>query len=189
MNRQQGMTLVELVISIVIIGIAAAALYSAMAAITGRSADPLLRQQSLSIAEGYLEEILLQPFLDSSNAVCPAPPASRASFDNVCDYNGLNDNGVRDARGQAIAALVDEAQARHVTLVATLHQVDVALSHFPRVVGMRDGQVAFDLPAALVSRDKLAALYDQYEHELRGDVPMLPDAPPTAPQPVVMHCR
>ena len=90
---------------------------------------------------------------------------------------------------QAIAALVDEAQARHVTLVATLHQVDVALRHFPRVVGMRDGQVAFDLPAALVSRDKLAALYDQYEHELRGDVPVSPDAPPAAPQPVVMHCR
>jgi MSHA pilin protein MshD len=99
------MTLVELVISIVIIGIAAAALFSAMAAITGRSADPLLRQQSLAIAEAYLEEILLQPFLDSGGAVCPAPPASRASYDNVCDYDGLSDNGARDARGQAIAAL------------------------------------------------------------------------------------
>lgn len=107
MKRQTGMTLVELVISIVIIGIAAAALYSAMAAISGRSADPLLRQQSLSIAEAYLEEILLQPFLDSGGAVCPAPPASRASFDNVCDYAGLNDNGARDARGQAIAALAN----------------------------------------------------------------------------------
>ena len=106
MTRQAGMTLVELVITIVIVGIAAAALYSAMAAIGGRSADPLLRQQSLALAEAYLEEILLQPFLDPSNsAVCPAPPASRASFDNVCDYNGLNDNGARDASGQAIAAL------------------------------------------------------------------------------------
>ena len=36
-----------------------------------------------------------------------APPASRASFDNVCDYAGLNDNGARDARGQAIAALAN----------------------------------------------------------------------------------
>ena len=90
---------------------------------------------------------------------------------------------------QAIAALVTEADTRHVTLVATLHQVDVALSHFPRVVGMRDGQVAFDLPAAQVSRDKLAALYDQYEHELRGEVPLAPDTRPLAPQPVVMHCR
>ncbi|WP_082805244.1 type IV pilus modification PilV family protein [Pseudomonas sp. BMS12] len=107
MKRQAGMTLVELVITIVIVGIAAAALYSAMAAITGRSADPLLRQQSLAIAEAYLEEILLQPFLDSGGAVCPAAPASRANFDNVCDYNGLNDNGARDARGQAIAALAN----------------------------------------------------------------------------------
>ncbi len=105
MKRQAGMTLIELVISIVIIGIASAALYSAMAAITGRSADPLLRQQSLAIAEAYLEEILLQPFSDPSGAVCPAPPASRDQYDNVCDYAGLTDNGARDARGQAIAAL------------------------------------------------------------------------------------
>lgn len=103
---QTGMTLVELVISIVIIGIAAAALYSAMAAIGGRSADPLLRQQSLAIAEAYLEEILLQPFLDpASGSQCPSPPASRAAYDNVCDYAGLADNGARDAQGQAIAAL------------------------------------------------------------------------------------
>ncbi|WP_394560389.1 prepilin-type N-terminal cleavage/methylation domain-containing protein [Aquipseudomonas alcaligenes] len=107
MRRQRGMTLVELVITIVIVGIAAAALYSAMAAITGRSADPMLRQQSLAIAEAYLEEILLQPFLDPSNAVCPAPPANRSSYDNVCDYNGLNDNGARDARGQAITSLAN----------------------------------------------------------------------------------
>lgn len=118
MKRQAGMTLVELVISIVIIGIAAAALYSAMAAITGRSADPLLRQQSLSIAEAYLEEIQLQPFLDSSGAVCPAPPASRASYDNVCDYDGLNDNGARDARGQAISALASYQVQVEVTAQA-----------------------------------------------------------------------
>ncbi len=99
MNRQQGMTLVELVISIVIIGIAAAALYSAMAAITGRSADPLLRQQSLAIAEAYLEEILLQPFLDpATGSQCPSPPASRAAFDNVCDYAGLADEALQRPR-------------------------------------------------------------------------------------------
>ncbi|MFZ3182902.1 MAG: type II secretion system protein [Pseudomonas sp.] len=102
MKRQHGMTLIELVISIVIVGIAVAALYSAVAAIIGRSADPLLRQQSLAIAEAYLEEVLLQPFLDSSNAVCPAAPASRANYDNVCDYNGLDDSGARDASGNEI---------------------------------------------------------------------------------------
>ncbi|MNZ88845.1 hypothetical protein D3C78_1077460 [compost metagenome] len=106
MNRQRGVTLVELVIAIVIVGIAAAALYSAMASIGGRSADPLLRQQSLALAEAYLEEILLQDFLDpTSGSQCPSAPASRLLYDNVCDYAGLVDNGARNAYGEALAGL------------------------------------------------------------------------------------
>lgn len=62
-RKQHGMTLVELVITIVIIGIAAAALFSAMATITARSADPMLRQQSLYIAEAYLETLLALPYV------------------------------------------------------------------------------------------------------------------------------
>jgi phosphonate transport system ATP-binding protein len=91
---------------------------------------------------------------------------------------------------QAIATLVEQARERGVTLVATLHQVEVALSNFPRVIGLRDGALAFDLPAAQVSRDRLERLYAQHEHELRGDAPLLPEAEPgTTPAPVVMHCR
>ena len=91
---------------------------------------------------------------------------------------------------QAIGTLTEQARERGSTLVATLHQVDVALAHFPRVIGLRDGQLAFDLPAAEVSRERLAALYDQFEHELRGAVPVaLASAETLAPQPVVMHCR
>lgn len=63
-RAQRGMTLVELVITIVIIGIAAAALFTAMAAITGRSADPMLRQQSLALAEANLEAISALPYSD-----------------------------------------------------------------------------------------------------------------------------
>jgi len=90
---------------------------------------------------------------------------------------------------QAVAALQDGARERGVTLVATLHQVDVALAHFPRIVGLRDGQLAFDLPAAEVTQDRLARLYDQFEHELRGEVPVVVAQEPAAPQPAVMHCR
>ncbi len=91
---------------------------------------------------------------------------------------------------QAIGTLTEQARERGATLVATLHQVDVALAHFPRVIGLRDGQLAFDLPAAEVSRERLAALYDRFEHELRGEVPVdMPSVDATAPQPVVMHCR
>lgn len=108
-RKQRGLTLVELVITIVIIGIAAAALYSAMAVIGGRSADPMLRQQSLVIAEGYLEEILFQPYLDpnsTNTGSCAATPGlSRSRFDDVCDYASLDDQGVRDATGALVQAL------------------------------------------------------------------------------------
>lgn len=90
---------------------------------------------------------------------------------------------------QAIDTLRSAAHERGATLVATLHQVDVALAHFPRIVGLRDGGVAFDLPAAQVGRERLAALYAQHEDELTGPAHRMEDVAPAAPQPAVMHCR
>jgi phosphonate transport system ATP-binding protein len=89
----------------------------------------------------------------------------------------------------ALAALVDEARARQVTLVASLHQVEVALAHFPRIIGLREGSLMFDLPSAQVNQHLLAQLYAQHEHELLG-APLEPVAPPAMPAPpAVMHCR
>ena len=91
---------------------------------------------------------------------------------------------------QAIDTLVAQARERGVTLVATLHQVDVALAHFPRIVGLRGGALAFDLPAAQVTPERLAALYAQHEHELLGaPPPAADDEAPAARRPAVMHCR
>ena len=89
---------------------------------------------------------------------------------------------------QAIASLTQAARESGATLVATLHQVEVAIERFPRIVGLRDGAVMFDLPSAQVGRDRLAALYAQFEHELVA--PAAPaDALPPPPAPAVMHCR
>lgn len=98
---------------------------------------------------------------------------------------------------QALNALTAGARERGVTLVTTLHQVDAALAHFPRIVGLRDGAVAFDLPAAQVTPERLARLYAQHEDELTGAAPTVSanaetNAEPTldtAPEPAVMHCR
>ncbi|MFZ4649247.1 MAG: phosphonate ABC transporter ATP-binding protein [Rubrivivax sp.] len=91
---------------------------------------------------------------------------------------------------QAVATLVDQARARGATLVATLHQVDRALEHFPRIVGLREGRLAFDLPAAQVTRERLAQLYAQHEHELQAQAASTPpEAAGPASAPVVMHCR
>ncbi len=90
---------------------------------------------------------------------------------------------------QAMDTLLNAARERGTTLVTTLHQVDVALAHFPRIVGLRDGALAFDLPAAAVTRERLSALYAQHEHELNDPAPASEDTTPATPQPVVMHCR
>jgi phosphonate transport system ATP-binding protein len=90
---------------------------------------------------------------------------------------------------QAIDTLTAAARERGATLVATLHQVEVAVSRFPRVIGLREGRLAFDLPASDVTRELLAQLYAQFEHELAGAPPVAGDGPPEAPRPAVMHCR
>ena len=91
---------------------------------------------------------------------------------------------------QAIATLVQGAAAQRITLVCSLHQVEVALAQFPRVIGLREGALAFDLPADQVSPAHLARLYDQHEDELHGPAPDTSDsAAHTPPAPVVMHCR
>ncbi|UBQ39983.1 phosphonate ABC transporter ATP-binding protein [Comamonas thiooxydans] len=71
-----------------------------------------------------------------------------------------------------VQLLVREAAARKATLVASLHAVDLALANFARIVGVRDGRLAFDLPAAQVSDAQLQALYAHADGRA-ADLPML----------------
>ena len=59
----------------------------------------------------------------------------------------------------AIGQLVAQSEATGATLCASLHAVDLALRWFPRIVGMRAGEVVFDQPAAAVTPQMLAELY------------------------------
>ncbi|HJW25754.1 MAG TPA: phosphonate ABC transporter ATP-binding protein [Rhodocyclaceae bacterium] len=58
-----------------------------------------------------------------------------------------------------VRLLVAEAEARGATLVASLHAVDLALGCFPRIVGIKAGRIAFDLPAGEVGDSLLHDLY------------------------------
>lgn len=58
-----------------------------------------------------------------------------------------------------LTTLREEARARNATLICSLHQVDLALSHFPRIVALRAGRVEFDLPRDRVTPQMIAALY------------------------------
>jgi phosphonate transport system ATP-binding protein len=87
---------------------------------------------------------------------------------------------------QAIDTLTRAAQECGATLVTTLHQVDVA-TRFPRVIGLRDGELQFDLPPREVTRERLAALYAQHEEELLGAPPPADDVPASTQAP--LYCR
>lgn len=87
---------------------------------------------------------------------------------------------------QAITTLTQAARETGATVVATLHDVPAALRHFPRIIGLRAGEVAFDRPATDVTAELLQDLYAQ---ELQAD-PSLPPAEPAAqPRLVALNCR
>ena len=88
--RSAGVTLVELLIAIVVVGIALAAIMSVFVVTTQHSADPMTRVQAQILAEGYLDEILLKKFYDTTtNRVCPGGVGSHAAY--VCGYDGLSE--------------------------------------------------------------------------------------------------
>ncbi len=90
---------------------------------------------------------------------------------------------------QAVDALLTVAAERKLTLVATLHQVDVALERFARIVGLRAGVVVFDAPAAQVTPAMLADLYGDELKTLDEPVPPSAFIDATPSSPVVVHCR
>jgi phosphonate transport system ATP-binding protein len=71
---------------------------------------------------------------------------------------------------QTLNILQREAAARNATLVCSLHQVELARTHFPRIVGLRDGRTVFDAPREQVTDEMIQALYRNAREELI-DVP------------------
>ncbi|MBI4627499.1 MAG: phosphonate ABC transporter ATP-binding protein [Candidatus Rokubacteria bacterium] len=58
-----------------------------------------------------------------------------------------------------VSLLRDLSHERRKTLLMNLHSVELALAYFPRIVGIRDGRIHFDLAPARVTRELLAELY------------------------------
>lgn len=58
-----------------------------------------------------------------------------------------------------IRLLTADAETRGATLIASLHAVDLALGNFQRIVGVKAGRIAFDLPSEHVTDTLLRELY------------------------------
>ncbi len=120
---QRGVTLVELLVSIVIVGIAAGAVLGVLASNTAASADPMIRHQASAIAEAYLEEILLRPYADPDGA---DGEVSRTAYDDLDDYDGLVESPPRDQFGNAIAGLAAYTVSVSVSNSSALPSVPAA---------------------------------------------------------------
>lgn len=74
------------------------------------------------------------------------------------------------ARGRAMLALLRRLSIEDgLTLVVSLHQLELAREFFPRLVGLRGGRVVFDRPAAEVGESEFRALYELSEGEMNDD--------------------
>jgi MSHA pilin protein MshD len=95
-SKQRGVSMIELIMFIVIIGAAMVGILSVMNVTTTHSADPLIHKQAIAIAESLLEEVELQDFIDQNNGVtttCPAASAvtpDRSTSYYIVDCYGIN---------------------------------------------------------------------------------------------------
>ncbi|MDK2847483.1 MAG: pilin protein MshD [Desulfuromonadales bacterium] len=101
-GHNRGFTLIELVISMVVVSIALVGVLMVMNYTVRHSADPMLQHQAVAIAESYLEEILLRSYADPDGT---DGEADRNLLDDVDDYDGWTDVGARDQEGTAISGL------------------------------------------------------------------------------------
>jgi phosphonate transport system ATP-binding protein len=77
---------------------------------------------------------------------------------------------VDPARAQAVVELlVEVARERGLALVVSLHDLDLARAHFPRIVGLRAGRVVFDARTSDVASARFDELYRLDEAELLSD--------------------
>ena len=114
--HQPGFTLIELIVFIVVIGVALSGVLLAVNQATSHSADPMVQIRAAELGQAYLDEILPRKFdantgNDGQSPPCGAPGAAacstvlgpeagetRATYDDVDDYQGLNEAPL-DAEG------------------------------------------------------------------------------------------
>ncbi|HOF50914.1 MAG TPA: type II secretion system protein [Rhodoferax sp.] len=84
--RHRGFTLIELIIFIVVVGVGLAGILTVSNNVVKSSADPMVRKQSMALADSILEEILQKEYADPDGV--QGNETTRDTMDDVDDYNG-----------------------------------------------------------------------------------------------------
>ena len=177
----QGTTLIELITAISIISIVIVGLLVLTSQSTQRSSDPLITEQAIAIAQSYQEEIQQKRFCDPdwdhdgvvpNDTDCPIhctvsacsscsllgtgwTVETRSTYDNVCDYNALNEVPT-DQNANAIANL-----GQYTVVVQVIDDAGANIGVAGNVLNGNSGQVvrvnvtvthpSMDLPIVLSS--------------------------------------
>jgi len=139
--RQQGVTLVELVISIVILSIAMVAVMNSFSFTMKHSADPLWRNKTLKLAQLYLDEILAKNYDHATPAggvplvaspdcsagyIGPDGAETRAVYNDVDDYHNYGITDPNDARPTSLTGGLDSSYSDYsVTVVVSCDTGDL----------------------------------------------------------------
>ena len=126
--KQHGLSLIELLVFIIIVGVAVTGVLSVYSLNARSSVDPLIRKQAVAIAESLLDEVLSKPYTycdpDDANAdtavnagECATPETAMGPetdenrdpnippYDNVNDYDGFSMVGIQDISGAGVTGL------------------------------------------------------------------------------------
>ena len=119
-RRQRGLSMVEVVVSILIVGVMAAAAMRTIGAARMAQYRVGVRSHGQMLAQDLMSEVLAQAYAESSGSTSfgresGESATSRAKYDDVDDYHGWSASPPQTADGQAHADLADFT--RSVTVV------------------------------------------------------------------------
>lgn len=92
-SRQRGLTIIELIMFMVIMGVAAAGIMQVLNMANTNSADPIRRKQAMLVAEAYMEEVQLASF-----TACD-PADANASTATIAEVGGADTTRCATAAG------------------------------------------------------------------------------------------
>ena len=137
LKNSRGFTLIEMVIAIVVLAAAVSGILFSFMQNIGTSADPMIRQQAIIIAQAYLEEAVLKPYNDPDGGETGScEEAARMQYDDVADYDCISDAaGAIDQFGGSLPGLSNYNIAVNVSTVnigapaVTARRIDVTVTH------------------------------------------------------------
>jgi MSHA pilin protein MshD len=161
--RHAGVTLIEMMIFIVVVGIGLAGVLAAINYSSARSADPMIRKQALAAAESLLEEILQQPFTycdpRDANAATATSPVVGANGCSAASYSmdtlaNWGTGGGKSRYGPEFFNNVADYNAFSMagTLQDLLQQASSRLAGYSASVSVSQAGAAFAVPNVDVLR-------------------------------------